>query len=139
MTAYILGAGASLHAGYPLAGQLGGALYDWISNKKPEYDLYRTRIEIIRDAYGNLPVLPAVHKRGRGRIRSGPNQSRPMVGCSEVIDSGRVRRTLTSCTSRVPHCRVFGAFVPSGVSYFQQLTSHQEGLVRFPPAPPIFH
>jgi hypothetical protein len=52
MTTYILGAGASLHAGYPLAGQLGGALYDWISNKKPGHDLYRTRIEIIRDTYG---------------------------------------------------------------------------------------
>jgi hypothetical protein len=51
VTTYILGEGASLHAGYPLAGQLRGALYDWISNKKLEHDLYRTRIEIIRDTY----------------------------------------------------------------------------------------
>ena len=60
MTTYILGAGASLHAGYPLAGQLGGALYDWISNKKPEHDLYRTRIQIIRDTYVNLANLERI-------------------------------------------------------------------------------
>jgi hypothetical protein len=35
-------------------------LYDWISNKKPEYNLYRTRIEIIRDTYGNLADLERI-------------------------------------------------------------------------------
>ena len=33
MTAYILGAGASAHAGYPLASRLLQALSDWLDGK----------------------------------------------------------------------------------------------------------
>jgi hypothetical protein len=60
MTTYILGAGASLHAGYPLAGQLGSALYNWVSHKKLEHDIYRARIEIARGIYGGLPDLEQI-------------------------------------------------------------------------------
>jgi hypothetical protein len=35
MTTIVLGAGASRHADYPLAGELGDALRDWIHRNKP--------------------------------------------------------------------------------------------------------
>jgi len=60
MTTYVLGAGASLHAGYPLAGQLGNELYDWIPIDKPQYDVYRMRIDIVREQYGNLADLERI-------------------------------------------------------------------------------
>lgn len=60
MTTYVLGAGASLDAGYPLASQLGRALFDWIKNKKPEHDFYRGCVELAHEIYGGLGDLEHV-------------------------------------------------------------------------------
>ena len=38
MKTYILGAGASYHAGYPLASRLGNRLADWIVEKRSKDD-----------------------------------------------------------------------------------------------------
>lgn len=52
MTAYVLGAGASRHAGYPLAGDLWNQLYDWVRENKPDGDWCRASIEQLNQLYG---------------------------------------------------------------------------------------
>jgi len=53
MTVYILGAGASIHAGYPLASGLGKSLAAWIDTL-PQDHQYRCHLSQIIDAYGTL-------------------------------------------------------------------------------------
>src|SRR5580704_5580090 len=53
MRVCVLGAGASLHAGYPLAAALGQCLDAWVNTLSPEHQ-YRFRLEQIRDLYGGL-------------------------------------------------------------------------------------
>ncbi|HVC00464.1 MAG TPA: hypothetical protein VNJ12_14185 [Candidatus Dormibacteraeota bacterium] len=60
MTTYVLGAGASLHAGYPLASQLGSALFDWAVHKKPPGDWYRDCIELAHETYRGLGDLERI-------------------------------------------------------------------------------
>ncbi len=54
MTTFVLGAGASVHAGYPLAGKLGDALRDWIHGNKPPGHEYRIHIDQLHKHYGGL-------------------------------------------------------------------------------------
>ena len=54
MTTYVLGAGASYHAGYPLAGQLGTELQNWICRNKPANHDYRIHINELHKRYGGL-------------------------------------------------------------------------------------
>src|SRR5882672_9574294 len=54
MNAYILGAGASQHAGYPLARDLGIALHNWVNQTKPADHDYRNYFDQIGDLYGEL-------------------------------------------------------------------------------------
>ena len=51
MKTYILGAGASLHAGYPLVLQLWTALAAWIRDNKPVGHDYRVRVAQIEDDF----------------------------------------------------------------------------------------
>lgn len=60
MTTYVLGAGASLHAGYPLAGGLGEALRAWIYRTKPADNSYRIHIDQLSELYGGLGNLESV-------------------------------------------------------------------------------
>jgi hypothetical protein len=55
MTAFILGAGASKHAGYPLAPELGQDLLDWLRQKTdPILRTYAEYMREVREAYGDL-------------------------------------------------------------------------------------
>ncbi len=54
MVTYVLGAGASRHAGYPLVGELGNALRDWIHGTKPTGHGYRVHIDHLHELYGGL-------------------------------------------------------------------------------------
>jgi hypothetical protein len=60
MVTYVLGAGASIHAGYPLAGRLGEALYDWAIVNRPATCVWRSYIESLRELYGNLSNLEEI-------------------------------------------------------------------------------
>ena len=53
MRVFVLGAGASLHAGYPLAADMGNRLEAWINILPPEHR-YRDLVRRIRDVYGSL-------------------------------------------------------------------------------------
>lgn len=54
MVTYVLGAGASCHAGYPLAGELGNALRDWIHREKSANHKFRVHIDQLHELYGGL-------------------------------------------------------------------------------------
>lgn len=60
MTTYVLGAGASRHAGYPLAGELGEALRNWIRRTKPENHDDRIHIDQLDQLYGGLGKLEEI-------------------------------------------------------------------------------
>jgi hypothetical protein len=60
MITYILGAGASFHAGYPLASNLGNALRNWLHHNKPPEDDARIHIDRIHDLYGGLKNIEAI-------------------------------------------------------------------------------
>ena len=54
MTVYVFGAGASHHAGYPLAGELWNQLSAWVRGGGPECDPYRDGIAELNQLYGDL-------------------------------------------------------------------------------------
>jgi hypothetical protein len=54
MNTYIFGAGASFHAGYPLASKLGSELAKWIKKSKPINHNWQILIQQAVDRYGNL-------------------------------------------------------------------------------------
>jgi hypothetical protein len=54
VTTYVLGAGASHHAGYPLASRLGAELFDWISHVGPGFQMFRPSVEMLHELYGGL-------------------------------------------------------------------------------------
>jgi hypothetical protein len=60
MTTYVLGAGASFHAGYPLARDLGNCLYAWVKAKVPSDDFWRGCIEELHEAYGGLGDIESI-------------------------------------------------------------------------------
>lgn len=76
MTAYILGAGASTHAGYPLASQLLQALSDWLDhNDESEHWVAecRNRIVQVRETFGALDdfegILGKLEEYGHKRVK----------------------------------------------------------------------
>ncbi|HTR46566.1 MAG TPA: hypothetical protein VMM16_04170 [Verrucomicrobiae bacterium] len=60
MTTYVLGAGASFHAGYPLACDLGTQLLDWLRPGRLPTDDYRARVEEVFRLYGNLKDIERI-------------------------------------------------------------------------------
>jgi len=61
MITYVFGAGASRHAGYPLAGELGNRLHAWIRRNGPVAGVYGGNIEKLHELSGGLgdiePIL----------------------------------------------------------------------------------
>jgi len=54
MRSFVLGAGASRHAGFPLASQLGPALWNWVHHNRPPEHSYRIHVGQLQDIYGGL-------------------------------------------------------------------------------------
>lgn len=76
MTAYILGAGASAHAGYPLASRLLQALSDWLDRKGDAWHWVRdcrNRIVQVRETFGSLHdfegILGKLEEYGHSRVK----------------------------------------------------------------------
>jgi hypothetical protein len=59
MRVFVLGAGASRHAGYPLAAEMGNCLAAWV-NTLPSEHKYRSCLEQIVDLYGGLHNFEAI-------------------------------------------------------------------------------
>lgn len=59
MRVFVLGAGASLHAGYPLAAAMGNCLAAWIDTLPPEHQ-YRSCLEQIAELYGGLENFESI-------------------------------------------------------------------------------
>jgi hypothetical protein len=59
MAVYVLGAGSSAHAKYPLAAALGKSLAAWIETLGPEHR-YQFRLNQVVDAYGALDDFEAI-------------------------------------------------------------------------------
>lgn len=59
MRVFVLGAGASLHAGYPLAAEMGNCLAAWVKTLSSEHQ-YRFCLEQIVDLYGGLGNFEAI-------------------------------------------------------------------------------
>jgi len=76
MTAYILGAGASVHAGYPLASRLLQAISDWL-DRADEGEHWvgacRNRIAQVRETFGSLDdfegILGQLEPYGHQRVK----------------------------------------------------------------------
>lgn len=62
MTTYILGAGASVHAGYPLARDLGSSVLEWLRQGKLSHTLtdYFANLRQVSDLYGGLDNLEEI-------------------------------------------------------------------------------
>jgi hypothetical protein len=60
VTTFVLGAGASFHAGYPLARDLGNCLYAWVRGNVPSNDFWRGCIEELHEAYGGLGNIESI-------------------------------------------------------------------------------
>jgi hypothetical protein len=59
MRVFVLGAGASHHAGYPLAAEMGNSLAAWANALSSKHQ-HRSRLEQIADLYGGLEDFEAV-------------------------------------------------------------------------------
>ena len=59
MRVYLLGAGASVHAGYPLASQLGSGLASWVATLPAQHQ-YHERMKQLRTVYGTLDDFEAL-------------------------------------------------------------------------------
>lgn len=60
MTTYVFGAGASRHAGYPLAAALGTRLAKWTEESLPPEHQYRAHIAQLKDLYSTLDNFEAI-------------------------------------------------------------------------------
>ena len=60
VTTYVLGAGASLHAGYPLASALGSTLARWAERNTPKGHDYRARLAQLINQYSPLDDFEAI-------------------------------------------------------------------------------
>ena len=90
MTTYVLGAGASLHAGYPLCSELWAAMALWVIESQPQDSEYRQAIDIVAVLHG--PVVDTEHTFTDLDLRQGAFRSLTEDQRNKL--SGRIRRCL---------------------------------------------
>jgi hypothetical protein len=94
MTTYVLGAGASCHAGYPLAIDLGGDLVAWLArNPTPVNEKYGTDIRELQKLYRNLRDLEQILTE----LEDSPPGSR-----AAKMDAANRRRAITNMRIMIP-------------------------------------
>jgi hypothetical protein len=90
MTTYVLGAGASRHAGYPLCSELWLAMAMWVMESQPQDSEYRKAIDTIAVLHGSVSDTEAMFTDldlGHGAFRVLTEDQRNQL-------SGRIRRCL---------------------------------------------
>jgi hypothetical protein len=109
MTAYVLGAGASFSAGYPLASQLLQKMSDWLDgcdDSQPWVGWCRNRIVQVRETFGSLGdfegILGKLAESGTNRVTpTGP--TRYFQDQKDIFeDCARDLRLLEGGPSEVP-------------------------------------
>ena len=87
MTTFVLGAGASLHAGYPLTAQLGNRLHDWA---RLNDFMWRGYIEELHEQYGGLADLELILSQLHERPPGSPVAAFSQMHCGNAIGGLRV-------------------------------------------------
>jgi hypothetical protein len=90
MITYVLGAGASFHAGYPLCSELWPRLATWIIETQPQASEYRQAIDVVATLNGPVTDVEGMFTDldlGRGTFRA-------LTEGQRIRLSGRIRRAL---------------------------------------------
>jgi hypothetical protein len=90
MTTYVLGAGASRHAGYPLCSELWSAMAIWVVESQPHASEYRQAIDAVAVLHGPVADTERVFTDlvlGEGAFRALTDNQRKKL-------EGRIRRCL---------------------------------------------
>jgi hypothetical protein len=145
MTAYILGAGASAHAGYPLASRLLQALSDWLDRKDDAehwVPACRNRIVQIRETFGSLDdfegILGKLDEYGHKRVcPAGPttypqDQNKILHDCAErirgeVADIGDADAPATGFYPQYLRSELISAFR----EYFHEIETARSGEIAY--------
>ncbi len=99
MRTFILGAGASLHVGYPLIKNLGPELIEWIANNPPPQNyLYWPDPDVLKD-HGPLDYIEEIVTKLEQSEKPGPI----LAGLREAL------------------CCFFDSIRPNGASLYQKL------------------
>lgn len=94
MTTYVLGAGASFHAGYPLASELGNALVGWLlEDPTPVKEMYGGCIQQLHRLYDGLQNLEQILEE----LETCPPQSRVAL-----MDAAVRRNTVRNMRLMIP-------------------------------------
>jgi hypothetical protein len=143
MTAYILGAGASSHAGYPLASRLLQAVSEWLDCKDDTEHWvrdYRNRIIQVRETFGSLDdfesILGKLGEYGHSRVKShGPTTYRQdpkdifhdCTGRMRGVDLGNPDTPLTGFYPQYLRSDLISAFR----EYFHEIETNRNGEIAY--------
>ncbi len=88
MIAFVLGAGASLHAGYPLTAHLGNYLHDWA--RQNDAFMWRGYLEELFEQYGGLADLERILTELHERPAGSPAAASSKMHCGNTIGGLKV-------------------------------------------------
>jgi hypothetical protein len=88
MKTYVLGAGASCHAGYPVSAELGRDLLDWASQAGKNFERFRLGLETLAEIYGDLKDLEQILSDFDG------TPSNPRVAALSRSERGFIRQAI---------------------------------------------
>lgn len=88
MVAFVFGAGASLHAGYPLTAQLGNDLYDWA--RQNDAFMWSGYLEELFERYGGLEDLERILTELYERPAGSPAAAFSKMHCGNTIGGLKV-------------------------------------------------
>ena len=143
MTSYILGAGASAHAGYPLASRLLQAVSDWLDGKDDKEHWvrdFRNRIVQVRETFGALDdfegILGKLEEYGHSRVKpTGPTTYRQDTkdifhDCTERMRGVDLGNTDTPATGFYP--QYLRSDLISGFrEYFMEIETSRTGEIAY--------
>ena len=72
MTVYVLGAGASKHAGYPLASEMGVRLFEWMKEQVGSERNYPAVADLLEQAFGQCDDIEDLLTRAQQLIDEAP-------------------------------------------------------------------
>lgn len=114
MTTYVLGAGASAHAGYPLASQLWPRLVSWVISSKPEL---KTTVDTIVSVGGPVFDVETVLTdldRGRGAFAAMDKATRAGLSCDFRVAVAAYFKHIREMSGGAPLCSAFAELIASG-------------------------
>ncbi len=88
MVAFVFGAGASLHAGYPLTAHLGNHLHDWA--RQNDAFMWRGYLEELFEQYGGLADLERILTELHERPAGSPAAASSKIHCGNTIGGLKV-------------------------------------------------